>query len=59
MSYNHGLGFGIIPVGGRTNVTSATKCPSKDLVGPDCTGQIDIAEIVRGTRVAKRQEDDW
>lgn len=46
MSYNHGLGFGIIPVGGRTNVTSATKCPSKDLVGPDCTGQIDIAEIV-------------
>ena len=31
MSYNHGLGFGIIPVGGRTNVTSATKCPSKEV----------------------------
>ncbi|CAL1139708.1 unnamed protein product [Cladocopium goreaui] len=31
MSYNHGLGFGIIPVGGRTNVTSATKCPSQEV----------------------------
>lgn len=30
LSYDHGLGFGIIPVGGRTNVTSATKCPSQD-----------------------------
>ena len=31
MSYNHGVGFGIIPVGGRTNVTSATKCPSQEI----------------------------
>ncbi|CAK9108699.1 unnamed protein product [Durusdinium trenchii] len=31
MSYNHGVGFGIIPVGGRTNVTSATKCPSTEV----------------------------
>ena len=31
MAFNGGKGFGIIPVGGRTNVTSATLCPPKEL----------------------------
>ena len=26
-AYDEGRGFGVLPVGGRTNVTSATGCP--------------------------------
>ncbi|CAE7518927.1 ads-1 [Symbiodinium sp. CCMP2456] len=31
VDFNHGKGFGVIPVGGRTNVTSATLCPPKEV----------------------------
>ena len=31
VAFNRGVGFGIIPVGGRTNVTSATLCPPKEV----------------------------
>lgn len=50
-------GFAVVPVGGRTNVTSATRCPGKDIdarpfVALDMRGLTAVQWVNSGDRVA-------